>query len=32
MPAVQAMEWLTKRIANTPNNDVLLAALLRDAS
>ena len=27
MPASAAMNWLTKRIANTPNNDTLLATL-----
>ena len=27
MPASGAMNWLTKRIANTPNNDTLLATL-----
>jgi transcription termination factor Rho len=27
MPPQAAMEWLIKRIANTPNNDALLAGL-----
>jgi transcription termination factor Rho len=27
MPPQAAMEWLIKRIANTPNNDQLLAGL-----
>ncbi|MDQ3951324.1 MAG: transcription termination factor Rho [Gemmatimonadota bacterium] len=30
MPPQAAMEWLIKRIAATPSNDVLLAGLLRD--
>ena len=32
MSPVQAMEWLIKRIGNTPNNDALLAVLLKAAS
>jgi hypothetical protein len=30
MPPQAAMEWLIKRIAATPSNDVLLAGLIRD--
>jgi transcription termination factor Rho len=30
MPASTAMEWLIKRIGNTPSNDALLATLRND--